>query len=123
MIVDTCLRQPQDLLHGIHLSFGRYALHADGIYRQEPVMVIKESELSEVCVWGLGWHLGFQEPLILDRHCRFRILRGGFVSPCAGASTHLGSQVKRGFGLSSYHLLSSLKIVTLFESVCVEGAW
>ena len=34
-----------------------------------------------------------------------------------------GSQVKRGFGLSGYHLLSSLKIVTLSESVCVEGAW
>ena len=42
---------------------------------------------------------------------------------CAGVSTHLGSQVKQGFGLSGYHLLSSPKIVTLFESVCVEGAW
>ena len=29
-------------------------------------------------------------------------------------------QVKRGFGLSSYHLLSSLKIVILFESIYVE---
>ena len=42
---------------------------------------------------------------------------------CAGVSTHLESQVKWGFGLSGYHLLSSSKIVTLFEGVCVEGAW
>ena len=31
-------------------------------------------------------------------------------------------QVKRGFGLSSYHLLSSSKIVILFESIYVEGS-
>ena len=46
-----------------------------------------------------------------------------FCQSYVGVATHLESQVKQGFGLSSYHLLSSSKIVTLFESVCVEGAW
>ena len=77
------------------------------------------NRLSEcLCLSGAGPHFTVGQSTLSFSDPVWRVCQS-----CVGVATHLESQVKRGFGLSGYHLLSSFKIVTLFESVCVEGAW